>query len=136
MLFAELLCQVRVSRIVGAFGCGRILNPKTAHSNLMGGIVWSIGMALEEYTVRDGRTARNATRDLVDYHVPVHADVPPIEIITVDEVDRHVNEIGAKGLGEVGNCGASAAIANAVFHATGIRIRDLPITIDKLLPKK
>ncbi len=132
----EQLCQVRVERVVGAFGCGRILNPKTAHSNLMGGIVWSIGMALEEHTVRDGRTARNATRDLVDYHVPVHADVPPIEIITVDEVDPHVNEIGAKGLGEVGNCGASAAIANAVFHATGIRIRDLPITVDKLLPKK
>jgi xanthine dehydrogenase YagR molybdenum-binding subunit len=131
----ELLSQVRCTRIVGAFGCGRILNPKTAASNLMGGIVWSIGMALEEHTVRDPRTARNVTRDLVDYHVPVHADVPPIEIITVDEKDAWVNEIGAKGLGEVGNCGASAAIANAVFHATGIRIRDLPITIDKLLKK-
>lgn len=129
----EELGEVRVARLVGVFGCGKILNPKTAHSNLMGGMVWSIGMAPHEHTERDVRTARNATRDLVDYHVPVNADVPAIEVITVEEKDLHVNEIGAKGLGEIGNCGTSAAIANAVYHATGMRVRDLPITIEKLL---
>ena len=127
------LGRPRVTRMVGAFAGGRILNAKTANSQLMGGMVWAIGMALEEHTVRDRRTARPVTRDLVDYHVPVNADVGAIEVILVDEHDPHVNEIGAKGLGEIGICGATAAIANAIFHATGKRIRDLPITLDKLL---
>lgn len=95
-------------------------------------MVWGIGLALLEHTVRDGRTARVASRDLADYHVPVNADVPKIEIISIDEDDPHVNEIGAKGIGEIGITGVGAAIANAVFHATGIRVRDLPITLDKL----
>jgi xanthine dehydrogenase YagR molybdenum-binding subunit len=97
--------------------------------------VWSIGMALHEDTVRDPRTGRIVTRDFADYHVPTHADVPDIEVIFVDEKDPYVNEVGAKGLGELGNTGANAAIANAVFHATGKRVRDLPIRLDKLLPE-
>jgi xanthine dehydrogenase YagR molybdenum-binding subunit len=129
----EALGQVRVSRFVAAFACGRILNAKTARSQLVGGIVWSIGAALEEHAECDPRTARVVTRDLADYHVPVHADVPDVTVLTIDEDDRYVNAIGAKGLGEIGNTGAAAAIANAVFHATGKRVRELPITPDKLV---
>ena len=129
----EPLGVVRVTRLVGAYACGRILNPKTAHSQLMGGLVWAVGMTLEEQTVRDRRTARVMTRDLADYHVPVNADIGDIDVSFVDEHDPHVNALGTKGLGEIGLCGATAAIANAVFHATGKRVRDLPITLDKLL---
>jgi len=129
----EDLGEVRVTRCVGAFGAGKILNSLTARSQFQGAIVWGIGFALEERTVRDPRTGRAVTRDLADYHVPVHADVPNIDIVVVDEEDAHVNEIGAKGIGEIGITGIAAAIANAVFHATGRRIRDLPITLDKLL---
>ena len=118
---------------MSAFAAGKILNPKTAKSQFEGGVVWGIGMALTEDTVRDPRTARVVTRDLADYHVPVNADVPPIDIIFVDEVDTIVNELGCKGIGEIGICGTAAAVANAVYHATGKRIRDLPITLDKLL---
>ena len=131
----EELAIARVSRVVGAYAGGKILNAKTARSQLLGGIVWSLGMTLLEETVRDPRSGRIVTRDLADYHVPVHADVPDIEIITVDEHDPFVNEIGAKGIGEIGNTGANAAIANAVFHATGKRVRELPIRIDKLLAR-
>jgi len=109
------------------------LNAKTARSQFIGGIVWGIGMALHEETLRDRRTGRVVTRDLADYHVPVHLDVPAIEIISVDEADAVVNTVGAKGIGEIGITGAAAAIANAVYHATGVRVRDLPITPDKLL---
>jgi xanthine dehydrogenase YagR molybdenum-binding subunit len=129
----EELGIIRLSRIVGAYAAGKILNAKTARSQLMGGIVWSIGMALHEETVRDPRTSRVITRDLADYHIPVNADVPVIDVIMVEEADAFVNEVGAKGIGEIGNTGANAAIANAVFHATGKRIRDLPIRLDKLL---
>jgi xanthine dehydrogenase YagR molybdenum-binding subunit len=129
----EELGQVRVARWVGAFAVGRILNAKTARSQLLGGIVWGMGMALHEHTVRDNRSGRVVTRDLADYHVPVHADVPNLDVIMIDEADPHVNEIGVKGIGEIGITGAAAAIANAVYHATGRRVRDLPITLDKLL---
>jgi xanthine dehydrogenase YagR molybdenum-binding subunit len=129
----EDLPQVRVTRVVSAFAAGRILNAKTARSQFIGGIVWGIGLALTEDTVRDARSARVVTRDLADYHVPVNLDVPAIDVIAVDEDDPHVNEIGAKGIGEIGITGISAAIANAVYHATGRRVRDLPITPDKLL---
>jgi xanthine dehydrogenase YagR molybdenum-binding subunit len=129
----EDLGEVRVSRCVGAFGAGKILNVRTARSQFQGGIVWGIGFALEEHTVRDARSGRAVTRDLADYHVPVNADVPYIDVIMVDENDPHVNDVGAKGIGELGITGVVAAIANAVFHATGRRIRDLPITLDKLL---
>ncbi len=129
----ELLGVVRVTRVTGVFGAGKILNAKTARSQFQGGIVWGIGLALMEETRRDPRSGRPVTRDLADYHVPVNADVPEIEVLTVDEDDPHVNEIGAKGIGEIGITGIGAAIANAVFHATGKRVRDLPITPDKLL---
>ena len=129
----EALGIVRVTRFVGAFAAGKILNAKTATSQIQGGIVWGISLALHEHTLRDPRTGRVVTRDLADYHVPVHADVPHIDVVFIDEVDPYVNEIGAKGIGEIGVTGAGAAVANAVYHATGRRIRDLPISPDKLL---
>ncbi|MET0795411.1 MAG: xanthine dehydrogenase family protein molybdopterin-binding subunit, partial [Polyangiaceae bacterium] len=125
--------EVRVSRAVGAFAAGKILNAKTARSQFLGGMVWGIGFALQEHTVRDARSGRIVTRDLADYHVPVHADIPALEVISIDEHDPHVNEIGAKGIGEIGITGITAAIANAVYNATGKRVRDLPITLDKLV---
>lgn len=125
--------EIRVARAVGAFAAGKILNPKTARSQFLGGMVWGIGFALEEHTVRDPRTGRVVTRDLADYHVPINADIPELEVISVPEQDPYVNEIGAKGIGEIGITGMAAAIANAVFHATGKRVRDLPITLDKLV---
>ena len=129
----EALGSVRVRRMVGAFAAGTILNAKMARSQFMGGMVWGMGMALHEHTVRDPRSGRVVTRDLADYHVPVNADTPPIEIIMVPEADPQVNDLGAKGIGEIGITGMAAAIANAVYHATGKRVRDLPITPDKLL---
>lgn len=127
------LGEVRVSRFVGAYGVGRILNAKTAHSQLLGGIVYGVGMALMEHTVTDRNLGRVMTADLAEYHVPVNADIPPIEVFFVDEQDPHINPLGVKGIGEIGITGVAAAIANAVYHATGKRIRDLPITLDKLL---
>ena len=125
--------EVRVSRWVGTFGVGRLLNAKTANSQLIGGIVYGIGMALMEHTVMDPNRGRVVNADLAEYHVPVNADVPEIEVMFVDEHDPYINPIGVKGIGEIGITGTAAAIANAVYHATGKRIRDLPITIDKLL---
>ncbi|BAY22716.1 aldehyde oxidase and xanthine dehydrogenase, molybdopterin binding protein [Calothrix sp. NIES-2100] len=125
--------EVRVTRWVGTFGVGRILNAKTARSQLIGGIVYGIGMALMEHTVTDPHRGRVVNADLAEYHVPVNADVPNIEVLWVDERDPYVNPLGVKGIGEIGITGTAAAIANAVYHATGKRIRDLPITLDKLL---
>jgi len=125
--------QVRVTRFVGAFGTGQIMNLKTARSQMLGGIVMGIGMALLEETVTDHRFGRIVNQNLGEYHVPVNADIPAIEAYFVDETDSHVNSIGAKGVGEIGITGVAAAVANAVYHATGKRIRDLPITPDKLL---
>src|SRR5258707_172776 len=113
--------------------CGKIMNPKTSHSQEMGGVVWGIGMALMEATDIDHRYGRMMTSTLADYHVPVNADVHTIETDFVEENDLIVNPLGVKGMGELGMVGIPAAIANAVFHATGKRIRDLPITPDKLL---
>ncbi len=127
------LGTVRLARYVASFACGRILNAKTARSQFQGGIVWGIGMALSEETITDPRYGRIVNADLAEYHVPVNADVCPIEILFVDEQDPYVNPIGVKGLGEIGIVGVPAAIANAVYHATGKRIRELPITPDKLL---
>ncbi|AIM03659.1 xanthine dehydrogenase family protein molybdopterin-binding subunit [Sinorhizobium meliloti] len=124
--------EVRISRWLGSFDCGRILNPKTAVSQLRGGIVMGIGMALAEETLLDTRRGRIMNPSLAEYHVPVHLDVPHIEIIYNDIPDEHT-PLGAHGVGEIGITGATAAIANAIFHATGKRIRDLPITLDKLL---
>ena len=124
---------VRVPRIVGAYGVGRRLNAKTAHSQLMGGIVWGVGMALLEESQRDDRYGRVVNGNLAEYHVPVNADIGTIDVSFVDEDDPHINPLGAKGIGEIGITGVPAAIGNAIFHATGKRLRDLPLTLDKLL---
>jgi xanthine dehydrogenase YagR molybdenum-binding subunit len=127
------LGTIRVPRVVGAYGVGRVINRKTTHSQLMGGIVWGIGMGLMEKTEMDWRVGRAVNANLADYHVPVNADIGEIDIIVVDEQDKHINELGTKGVGEIGITGVAAAIANAIYHATGKRIRDLPITPDKLI---
>ena len=129
----EALGVVTVTRVVSAVACGRVLNPKTARSQVLGGVVWGIGMALTEESVVDHAHGRIINHSFAEYHVPVHADVPAIDVIFVDEHDDVVNPLGVKGLGEIGVVGVAAAIANAVAHATGKRVRDLPITLDKLL---
>jgi xanthine dehydrogenase YagR molybdenum-binding subunit len=139
-IFAEVkvdeeLGTVEVTRVVSAIAGGRILNPKTARSQIMGGIVWGLGMALEEESVIDQKFGRFMNHNLAEYHVPVNADVHEIDVIFVEERDSIVNPLGAKGLGELGIVGTGAAIANAIFHATGHRVRELPITLDKLLEK-
>ncbi|WP_029582177.1 xanthine dehydrogenase family protein molybdopterin-binding subunit [Bradyrhizobium sp. URHD0069] len=128
----EQLGVIRVTRVVSATAAGRILNTKTAHSQIMGGVVWGIGMALHEETVFDHRFGRIMNANIAEYHVPVNADVQDIKVVFVDEPDTIINPLGIKGLGEIGIVGVAAAIANAVYHATGKRVRDLPITLDKL----
>jgi len=128
----EELGTVKVTRVVSAVAGGRVLNPKTARSQILGAIVFGIGMALQEDSVMDHAIGRFMTHNLADYHFPVHADVHDIDVIFVDEHDPLINPLGVKGLGEIGIVGVAAAIANAVYHATGKRIRDLPITLDKL----
>jgi xanthine dehydrogenase YagR molybdenum-binding subunit len=123
---------IRVTRVVNAVAAGRILNTKTAHSQIMGSVVWGIGMALHEETLFDHRFGRVMNANIAEYHVPVNADVHDIDVIFVDEPDDIINPLGIKGLGEIGIVGVAAAIANAVYHATGKRVRDLPITLDKL----
>jgi xanthine dehydrogenase YagR molybdenum-binding subunit len=137
-IFAEVkvdqdLGVIQVTRVVSAVAAGRILNPKTARSKVMGGIVWGIGSALEEESVMDQNFGRFINHNLAEYHVPVNADTHEIDVIFVEEKDSIVNPLGVKGLGEIGIIGVAAAIANAVFHATGERVRELPITLDKLL---
>ena len=129
----EELGVIRVTRVVSAVAAGRIVNPKLAGSQILGAVVGGIGMALHEETVTDQRFGRFITHNLADYHVPVNADVHAIDVIFVEETDDKINPFGIKGVGEIGIVGTAAAIANAVFHATGKRIRDLPITIDKLM---
>ena len=129
----EQLGVIRVTRIVNAVAAGRILNAKTAHSQVMGGVVWGIGMALHEETLFDHRFGRVMNANIAEYHVPVNADVHDIKVIFVDESDETINPLGIKGLGEIGIVGVAAAIANAVYHATGKRVRDLPITLDKVI---
>lgn len=129
----EELGVVRVTRVVNAVAAGKILNPKTARSQIIGGVVFGLGMALAEETLSDHALGRFMNANLAEYHVPVNADVHGIEVIFVDEADDRTSPIGVKGLGEIGVVGTAAAVANAVFHATGKRVRDLPITLDKLL---
>jgi xanthine dehydrogenase YagR molybdenum-binding subunit len=129
----EDLNQVRVTRVVNAVAAGRIINPKTARSQILGGVVMGMGMALHEETFADARLGRWMNHNYAEYHVPAHADVEDIDVIFVDEPDPEVTPLGVKGLGEIGIVGAAAAIANAIYHATGKRVRSLPITIDKLL---
>ena len=128
----EQLGVIRVTRIVSAVAAGRILNAKTARSQIIGGVVWGIGVALHEETLIDHHFGRIMNANIAEYHVPVNADVHDIEVIFVDEPDTMVNPLGVKGLGEIGIVGVPAAIANAIYHATGKRVRDLPITLDKL----
>jgi xanthine dehydrogenase YagR molybdenum-binding subunit len=137
-IFAEVkvdeeLGVIRVTRVVDAVAAGRILNAKTARSQIMGGVVWGVGMALHEETLLDHAFGRFMNANLAEYHVPANADIHDIEVIFVDEPDALINPLGIKGIGEIGIVGVAAAIANAVYHATGKRVRDLPITLDKLL---
>lgn len=124
--------ETRVSRFLGSFDCGRILNPKTAASQFRGGIIMGLGLALMEETLFDERNGRVMNPSLSEYHVPVHMDVPEIDVIWTDIPDPHT-PMGAHGVGEIGITGVGAAVANAVYNATGTRVRDLPITLDKLL---
>lgn len=125
--------EIRVPRIVGAFAAGRIVNPRTARSQLMGGMIWGISSALHEATEIDKRAARYVNKDLAEYLVPVNADIDQLEVIMIPEEDREANPLGIKGIGELGIVGTNAAIANAVYHATGRRIRDLPIRLEAFL---
>jgi xanthine dehydrogenase YagR molybdenum-binding subunit len=124
--------EVRVPRLLGVFAAGRIINPKTARSQLLGGMTMGLSMALHEASVLDPRFGDYVNHDLAEYHVATNADVGTVEVAWIDEEDPHVNPLGAKGIGEIGIVGTAAAIANAVHHATGVRVRDLPITLDKL----
>jgi xanthine dehydrogenase YagR molybdenum-binding subunit len=138
-VFAEVavdpdLGETRVRRIVGAYDAGRIVNPKLAHSQCIGGMIGGIGMALMEHSVVDPRNGRVPNANLAEYAVPVHADAPPVmDVSFVEEHDPHVNPLGVKGVGELAMVGVPAAIVNAIYHATGKRIRTLPVTPDKLL---
>ena len=137
-VFAEVkvdpeLCQVRVTRLVGAFAAGRIINPRLTRSQLYGGMIWGVSFALHEEAIHDRRSGRIMNADLAGYHIPVHADIPAMEALLVDEDDPHVNALGVKGVGEIGVTGTVGAIANAIWHATGIRPRRFPIHIEDLL---
>ena len=125
--------ETRVSRFLGSFDCGRILNPKTATSQFRGGIIMGLGLALTEETLFDERSGRIMNASLAEYHVPVHLDVPEIDVIWTDIPDPH-SPLGAHGIGEIGITGVGAAVANAIYNATGKRVRDLPLTLDKVLP--
>jgi xanthine dehydrogenase YagR molybdenum-binding subunit len=126
--------EMRVRRMLSVIGAGRILNPKTARSQIIGGMVWGIGAALMEESVLDPRYGHFVNHDLAEYHVPVNADVPDLDVVFLEEPDNNANVFGSKGIGELGVCGAGAAVANAIFNATGVRVREFPITLDKVLP--
>ena len=137
-VFAEVkvdpdLCQIRVTRMVGAFAAGRIINPKLVCSQLFGGMIWGLSFALHEEAVVDRRSGRVMNANLAEYQVPVSADVPSMDVLTVEEHDPHVNALGIKGVGEIGITGSAGAVANAVWHATGVRVRRFPIRIDDLM---
>lgn len=125
--------EVRVPRLLGVFGAGRVVNPMTARSQLLGGMIWGVGMALQEESILDEEYGDYANHDFGSYHIPVNPDIATVEAFCVDEVDDHLNPLGVKGLGEIGIVGTAAGIANAVWHATGIRFRDLPLRPDRVL---
>jgi xanthine dehydrogenase YagR molybdenum-binding subunit len=125
--------EVRVRRVLGVFAAGRIVNPKTARSQLIGGMTMGVSMALLEESRLDARFGDYLNHDLAQYHVPVNADLPAIDAVWLDEEDPHVNALGAKGIGEIGIVGTAAAVANALYDATGIRLRELPVTPDRLI---
>ncbi|WP_376705752.1 xanthine dehydrogenase family protein molybdopterin-binding subunit [Mesorhizobium sp. ISC25] len=126
--------EIRMRRMLAVIGAGRILNAKTARSQIIGGMTWGIGAALMEQTVLDPRHGHFVNHDLAEYHVPINGDVPAMEVVFLEEDDDKANPLGAKGLGELGVCGAGAAVANAIYNATGARVREFPITLDKVLP--
>jgi len=126
--------EIRLRRMLGVFTAGRVLNHKTARSQLIGGMTWGVSAALHEEAVVDTRSGSFVNRDLAEYLVPVHADIPRIDAVLLDGFDDKANVLGSKGMGELGICGAGASVANAVFNATGVRVRDFPITLDKVLP--
>src|SRR5712672_2900577 len=137
-VFAEVkvdpdLGQIRVTRLVGAFAAGRIINPRLVRSQIFGGMIWGMSFALHEHAIIDRRSGRILNADLAQYYIPVNTDVPGLEAIMIDERDPHVNALGIKGVGEIGVTGSAGAIANAVWHATGIRVRRFPIGIDDLV---
>jgi xanthine dehydrogenase YagR molybdenum-binding subunit len=125
--------EIRVPRMVGAFAAGRIMNTRTARSQYMGAMIWGVSSALHEATEIDPRNARYVNDNLADYMIPVNADIADVDVILVPEKDDFVNPAGVKGIGELGNVGTAAAVANAVYHATGVRVRQLPIRLEKLL---
>jgi xanthine dehydrogenase YagR molybdenum-binding subunit len=137
-VFAEVkvdpeLGQIRVTRLIGAFAAGRIINPRMVQSQLCGGMIWGVSFALHEQAIMDAKSGRPMNANFAEYHVPVNADVPSVEAILVEEYDPHVNALGIKGVGEIGITGSAGAVANAVWHATGIRVRKFPITLDRLI---
>jgi xanthine dehydrogenase YagR molybdenum-binding subunit len=137
-VFAEVkvdptLGQMRVTRLLGAFAAGRVINPRLVRSQYFGGMIWGLSFALQEHAVTDRRSGRVMNADLAEYHVPVNADVPEMEALLIEEHDPHVNPLGVKGVGEIGITGTAGAIANAVWHATGVRVRRFPISIDDLV---
>ena len=136
-VFAEVkvdpeLGQVRVTRLVGAFAAGRVINPRLVRSQYYGGMIWGVSFALHEHAVIDRRSGRILNANLADYHVPVNADIPSVEALMIDEHDPHVNALGIKGVGEIGITGSAGAVANAVWHATGVRVRRFPNRIEDL----
>ena len=137
-VFAEVkvdpeLGQIRVTRLVGAFAAGRVINPRMVRSQLFGGMIWGVSFALHEQAVTDHRSGRILNANLAEYHVPVNADVPSLDVLTIEEHDPHVNALGIKGVGEIGITGSAGAVANAVWHATGVRVRRFPIRIEDLV---
>ena len=137
-VFAEVkvdpeLGQIRVTRLVGAFAAGRVINPRMVESQYLGGMIWGVSFALHEEAIMDRRTGRPMNGNLAEYHVPVNADIPSVEAILVEEHDPYINALGIKGVGEIGITGTAAAIVNAIWHATGVRVRAMPVTLDKLL---
>jgi xanthine dehydrogenase YagR molybdenum-binding subunit len=129
----EDLGSIRVNRVVSAVAAGRVVNPKTAGSQILGGVVWGISQAMQEETQTDHNLGRFMNHSLAEYHIPVNADIGDIDVLFVEENDEIVNELGSKGVGEIGIVGVASAIANAVYHATGKRVREFPITLDKVL---
>jgi xanthine dehydrogenase YagR molybdenum-binding subunit len=125
--------EVRLRRMLGVFAAGRILNAKTARSQLLGAMVWGVGTALHEEAALDGRFGFFANHDIAEYHIPVHADIPAIDVVLLPEVDDKANPLKIKGVGELGISGAAGAVANAIYNACGVRVRDFPITLDKVL---
>jgi xanthine dehydrogenase YagR molybdenum-binding subunit len=137
-VFAEVkvdpdLGQIRVTRLVGAFAAGRVINPRMVESQYLGGMIWGVSLALLEEAIMDHRTGRPMNGNLADYHIPVNADIPSVEAILVEEHDPLINALGIKGVGEIGITGTAGAIVNAIWHATGTRVRSMPVTLDKLL---